>query len=72
VLLAYFGSKPPAGSIEPDTLAVLDPSTYGSLSVKSRGRANLRSGVYSFNSLAVEPNAVLGIDTTANPTPISS
>jgi RHS repeat-associated protein len=53
--------------LQPDNTQVLDPASYGDMSVKSRSHLQLRSGTYYFNSLSLEPQAELDIDNTAGP-----
>jgi hypothetical protein len=45
----------------------LEPGAYGDAMVKSRATLALRSGVYSFVSLAFEPDAVASLDTRQGP-----
>ncbi|MEO8902260.1 MAG: SpvB/TcaC N-terminal domain-containing protein, partial [Polyangiaceae bacterium] len=54
-------------SLEPNNTEVVDPGSYGDISVKSRSHLKIRSGTYYFNSLSFEPQAVLDIDNTAGP-----
>jgi len=54
-------------SLEPDTSRVLAPNTYGNLTVKSRAKLSLEAGVYVFNTVLIEPQAKLLIDSTLGP-----
>jgi hypothetical protein len=56
--------EPPPGV---PSLRVLDPGAYGDVMIKARGTLALRSGVYSFTSLAFEPDAVASFDTRNGP-----
>jgi hypothetical protein len=53
---------PNAGSV-----LALAPGHYGDAVAKSRTRLSIRSGVYSFSSLTIEPDAVVAVDTSAGP-----
>lgn len=60
----------PAGppvSLEPDQTRVLAPGSHGAVSVKSRAVLELRSGVYYFESLTLEPDSVLRLNQTDGP-----
>jgi hypothetical protein len=46
---------------------VLDPGNYATGTFQPGSRVYLRAGVYSFNSLDIEPNATVYTDTSAGP-----
>jgi len=49
-------------TVNPDAVLTLAPGAYGKLTVYSRGRVNLSSGVYAFSDMQVEPDAKLRFD----------
>lgn len=54
-------------SLEPDVVRDLAPGTYGNLTVKSRAKLTLHSGIYVFSSVQIEPQATLAIDSRNAP-----
>jgi hypothetical protein len=50
-------------SLEPDQTLSLAPGAYGRVSVKSRARLILDAGTYRFQSLVLEPQAVVQVAT---------
>jgi hypothetical protein len=72
VPLTGFGADFPSSnngnvSPEPDRSQTLASGAYADVSIKSRSTLYLTSGVYSFRSLSLEPQATLSIDTSAGP-----
>ncbi|HVY31891.1 MAG TPA: thrombospondin type 3 repeat-containing protein [Polyangiaceae bacterium] len=60
------GTLPPV-ALEPDQQRSLSPGAYGTLSVKSRAKLSLSSGVYVFKSAMIEPDAQLNLNTSQGP-----
>lgn len=54
-------------SLEPDRERSLEPGRYRNVSVKSRSRLLLRSGIYYLDALGVEPDAKLVLSTRSGP-----
>ncbi|MGB7214637.1 MAG: hypothetical protein WBE98_06320, partial [Gammaproteobacteria bacterium] len=53
---------------EPDQPpAVLAPGSYGDVTIKSRSGLSLSTGTYYFESISIEPQATLQLDTSAGP-----
>jgi hypothetical protein len=49
-------------NLEPDTTLTLAPGNYGVVSVKSRAKLHLFSGMCSFSALLIEPQAIIELD----------
>ena len=54
-------------SLEPDVVSTAGPGSYGQMTIKSRARLNLSTGVYYVKSLDLEPQGRLSLDKSQGP-----
>jgi RHS repeat-associated protein len=59
--VAFPSTPQPDVILEPDTLRSITPGGYGRVHVKSRARLTLAAGIYYFDELTLEPQAILEI-----------
>ncbi len=57
----------PSVQLEPDQAQTLPPGSYGAAVIKSRAKLDLSAGEYFFDSLLVESEGELALDTTGGP-----